>query len=433
MSTLTRRAMIGSGLCGCAMHGARVRAERVRPMAMGPLVVAGYRPVDADEKGLWQSCALLEVEIASSNLLLNAPAMQRYTQSIMDRLLGPLAAGTRVYLIHDAAFNASMTPNGMMIVNTGLIARCRDEAQFATVLGHECAHFLRRHSVQRWRERRSRTGVMAFVAAGAGAFAGMTFAAGYDGRGWIDMANGINGALAVSILRFGRAQEEEADAYGIRLIDEAGYPPEAAAQIWRQFVEERRASARARDTRYRDASVSVYSTHPPTQQRMLDLSASARELDAAAASRAMPRAASGSNAAADFEPVPGRDAGRSRWRAVVAQLRASLIEEQVKLNDPGASLYLIDALAQDGWDGALRYYEGEAYRLRDDPGDAALAAQSYARAVATTDAPAEAWRAHGYALLKHGDAAQGRRSLAQYLERRPGAVDAAMIRAALAP
>ena len=44
--------------------------------------------------------------------------------------------------------NASMGPTGLMIVHTGLLARMRNEAQLASVLGHEAGHYLRRHSLQ---------------------------------------------------------------------------------------------------------------------------------------------------------------------------------------------------------------------------------------------------------------------------------------------
>ena len=79
-----------------------------------------------------------------------------------------------------------------------------------------------------------------------------------------------------------------------------------------------------------------------------------------------------------------------------------LLDDQVKLNDPGASQYLIETLAQDGWNGLLRFYEGEVWRLRNRPGDDVRAAQSYAAAVAYPDAPADAWRWHGISLMKAG-------------------------------
>ena len=38
------------------------------PSAMVPLIGPGYRPVDADERGMWQQMERVEEEIAGSNL-----------------------------------------------------------------------------------------------------------------------------------------------------------------------------------------------------------------------------------------------------------------------------------------------------------------------------------------------------------------------------
>ena len=127
------------------------------------------------------------------------------------------------------------------------------------------------------------------------------------------------------------------------------------------------------------------------------------------------------------------DARRDEWRAAIAPLRLGLLEEQVKLNDPGASLYLLNALARDGWDGTLRYFEGEVYRLRAESGDDDRARTAYAAALAAPDPPAEAFRAHGYALVRSGQVAEGRQSLARYLELAPHAADTEMVRMALQP
>jgi hypothetical protein len=108
-----------------------------------------------------------------------------------------------------------------------------------------------------------------------------------------------------------------------------------------------------------------------------------------------------------------------------------LLEEQVKLNDPGASLYLLQSLAQDGWDGQLRYFEGEVYRLRGGAGDEARATQAYAAAVGSDNAPAEAFRAHGYALLRAGQREAGHEALTHYLQLAPRAADADMVRFSL--
>ena len=381
---------------------------------MQPLIGLSYQPADADEKGLWQSLAQFETELASSNLLLNDPGMQSYVMGVMQRLLGDRAREFRVYLVHDPDFNAAMTPTGAMIVNTGLLVRVRNEAQLAAVLGHESGHYLRRHQIASFRSRERKETVMAFIAAGANVAGGVAAINGYNGRSWLDLARSVNNGILLSIFRFDREQESEADAYGLRLLDDANYSSDAAPQIWAQLTEERRASAAARSKRYHDNSRSAFSSHPPNDVRMLDLTASAREVAAVV--------------------VPGRQYrdGRAEWRRAVAPIRATLLEEQVRQNDPGASLYLVNALAQDGWDGTLHYFAGEVYRLRDAPGDAANAAQAYAAAVGLPDAPAEAWRQHGYALVKAGRADDGRRALSRYLDAKPEASDAAMVRFSLA-
>ena len=101
--------------------------------------------------------------------------------------------------------------------------------------------------------------------------------------------------------------------------------------------------------------------------------------------------------------------GRDRYLSTIGEIRPTLLDDQVKLNDPGASQYLIETLAQDGWNGLLRFYEGEVWRLRNRPGDDVRAAQSYAAAVVYPDAPADAWRWHGISLMKQGRPARRRR------------------------
>ena len=128
--------------------------------------------------------------------------------------------------------------------------------------------------------------------------------------------------------------------------------------------------------------------------------------------------------------VPGKkyDNYRERYLATIGPIRPMLLDDQVKLNDPGASEYVIQTLAQDGWNGLLRFYEGEVWRLRNRPGDEVRAEQSYAAAVAYPDAPADAWRWHGISLMKQGRAAEAKAAFARYLAMKPDAPDAAWVR-----
>ena len=138
-----------------------------------------------------------------------------------------------------------MFPTGMMIVNTGLMARVRNEAQLAAVLGHEAGHYYRKHSIERYRSLRNKTATMAWVGAVANVGAGV-YSVGPTAAVTGSMRpKAINTLVTMSVFQMSRTQEEEADAYGISLMARSGYTPDAASQIWKQLIEERKASAAA--------------------------------------------------------------------------------------------------------------------------------------------------------------------------------------------
>ncbi len=401
MHASRRHFLLGGGACAACLSS--MAGARVLPTNLESLIDTNYEPLDADERGMWQSCERIEEMIRTSPQRLDAPGLQDYTRGVVERLVGRETPDLRIYLMRDSMFNASMYPTGMMIVNTGFMARVRNEAQYAAVLGHEAGHFFRKHSITGYRSIRRKSSTMAFIGAAAGA------AAGYSGHGsWIDAANVINQALVLSVFQFSRAHEAEADAYGIMLMSRAGYSAGAASQVWSQLIAERMASAELRGAKYKDRSESAFSTHPPSEDRMQDLADTAEHL----------------------ATVNGADAadGYDEWLTAIQPHRAMLLEEQIKLNDPGASLYLVESLAQDGWTGVLRYNEGEVYRLRNAAGDDLKAAEAFATSTALPDAPAEAWRAHGFALLKAGKTPEGREALNQYLTMKPDAKDAGIVR-----
>jgi len=75
----------------------------------------------------------------------------------------------------------------------------------------------------------------------------------------------------------------------------------------------------------------------------------------------------------------------------------------------------------------LAYFEGEAYRLRRNAGDFERAAEAFARAITHADAPAEAFREHGAALLRAGDRVGALAALETYLAMAPDAEDRMLI------
>ena len=306
----------------------------------------------------------------------------------------------RIYLAHIPDFNAVMFPTGFAVVFSGLLLRMRNEAQLAGVIAHESGHFLRRHMIRSWRDMKRKSDIFAIGAMALGVAGG---AAGvYTG----DITQLAQLGTILSLFRYSREMEAEADAMGVRLLAQNGYPAIEMANTWEQLIGEEEASAKHRRKR-RDRGHSLFATHPAPETRMADLKLSAAEVT-----------------------VPGRtyDSHRARYLQAIAPVRKKLLDDQVKLNDPGASEYLIQTLARDGWNGLLRFYEAEVWRLRNRQGDDLRAAQGYAVAVAYPDAPPEAWRWHGLSLMKAGRQVEARAALSRYLAMQPNAADAPFIR-----
>ncbi|HVQ14858.1 MAG TPA: M48 family metallopeptidase, partial [Vicinamibacterales bacterium] len=240
----------------------------ILPADLEARVGANYQPEGSDERGIWQSLGRVEEGIRTSPQRLIAPELDAYTRGVVERLIGRPAPDLRIYMMQDASLNAAMLPSGFMIVNTGLLARVRNEAQLAAVLGHEAGHYFRKHSLDMHRDTR-RKSAMATAAASA-----LHSYEADDSNAW----HMINQAILMSGSRFSRDLESEADAYGLMLMARAGYPSRAAFAMWEQLVDERRASAAARHKRYRDGTSAELSTHPPTEERMTNLADTANYL-----------------------------------------------------------------------------------------------------------------------------------------------------------
>lgn len=359
-------------------------APAADPAPIGSPATANYQPVGNDEQGLWAEFAEAERELKASKLLVRDEALLGYLREVLCRVTPAGACqSVRIYVVRDPLFNASMTPHGMMLVNTGLLLRIRSESELAAVLGHEFAHFERRHGLAVLKKARSATGWAAFLGAfGAGPL----------------------GLLVVgSFFSFSQDQEREADMDGMTSMRVVGYRTRSAGDVWANLRAEMDATAAARKVRSRKDRRGMFETHPATAERLAYLQA---------------------NAAKD----PEGDAGHDRYRAAISPLWPMLIDDQVKLNDFGGSEYLLAGLASNaGWTAPLLYARGELYRARGQAGDFDKAAGFYREAVAHEDAPHAAWRGLGLALARSGDMPGSKAAIDEYLKRNPQASDKAML------
>jgi len=350
---------------------------------------AGYLPQDKDERGLWMQVDEAERELRTSNFVVHDPALNAYVKGVLCRTVGAeKCAAARIYVVRTPYFNANMAPNGMMQVWTGLLLRTRDEASLAAVLGHEYAHFENRHSLQLFRDIRKKTNAMAwlsFLPYGVGLLAQV-------------------GTLG-SIFRFSREMEQEADIASVRFLTEGGYAPGAASAIWAEFRNEQDATAIERQQKSRkDKNGGFFASHPNSGERVAYLA----------------------KVAADVPHAPSWK-GEAEYRAAMANWWAPLIDDQIKLNDFGATEFLLASLARGGWTSELLYARGELYRTRGKEGDFAKAAQFYRDSIAQGSLLPEARRGLGLALLRVGAKDEGRQALGDYMKLKPDAVDRSMM------
>lgn len=152
----------------------------------------------------------------------------------------------RIFLVKSPSANAFVTPDGNIVVFTGLLPVAKSEAALAGVLGHEVAHVMARHSAER----------MSHVLAGQIALAAVDAAlSNSKHRPLIGAAVGLGIQYGV-LLPYSREHESEADHIGMLLAARAGYDPVEFAEMWRRM------EARKGATKWEFAS-----THPSAETR----------------------------------------------------------------------------------------------------------------------------------------------------------------------
>lgn len=118
--------------------------------------------------------------------------------------------------LNSPVMNAFAVPGGYLYVTRQLVGLANDEAELASVLGHEAGHIAARHSSER-----KRAGLLSqLLAVGLGVVTGSSQLANLAGQ----VSQGL-------FLSYSRKQELEADGLGVRYIAAAGYDPSASASF----------------------------------------------------------------------------------------------------------------------------------------------------------------------------------------------------------
>jgi len=165
-------------------------------------------------------------------------------------------------VINSGTPNAWALPGGKIAINRGLLVELDNEAQLASVLGHEVVHAAASHSAQRMQ----RGMLINLGVAGIGIGAALS-----DNR----YAPLIMGGAAVGsqliMAQYSQAHEFEADRYGMQYMAEAGYNPEAAVELQQVFV-------KLSEGGNNNFISGLFQSHPPSQKRVDNNREIAREL-----------------------------------------------------------------------------------------------------------------------------------------------------------
>jgi len=118
----------------------------------------------------------------------------------------------------DKTVNAFALPGGQVFITAALFTKFETKGQLAGVIGHEIGHVIQRHGNERLAKAELTQGLV-----GAAGVAG-------GSRGSAALAAQIG---AMINMKYGRDAELESDRWGVRLMAQAGYDPNAMIGVMR--------------------------------------------------------------------------------------------------------------------------------------------------------------------------------------------------------
>lgn len=186
--------------------------------------------LEEDEKELWDTAEYIERKIGEHTTSFEGQAgVERYLNEIVVRLAPVFLQGQedriRTNVVINNTPNAFVLPNGTTYVTSGLLVALENEAQLATILGHEISHYIHRHGLEQHRveEDARRGGILfgIFIAGVAGAATGTNADVNLS-------SSAADLWTQASVSGYSRDLEREADRSGLIAMLKAGFQPKEA-------------------------------------------------------------------------------------------------------------------------------------------------------------------------------------------------------------
>jgi beta-barrel assembly-enhancing protease len=231
----------------CSQIGAVKEAAMDRVVDLVPLTID-----TALGEGAWKAMPVEKLNDISL-LPLSTPLLDAAKN------LYPQFTNWNIEVIVDATPNAFALPGGFIAVNTGLIAVAQDASELQGVLAHEIAHVVKRHGLQRYVSQHAIQWTFGAI--------GMYF------LGDIGMLSGIltSGAAQLSVLKFSRDQERDADQIGLEILKKAGVSGKGMHQFFSNLERVSKSGSNKGAEDLASTVTSWLSTHPMPKERAMEL------------------------------------------------------------------------------------------------------------------------------------------------------------------
>lgn len=199
-------------------------------------------------------------------------ARTAYVSSVGNRVAaqsGIVGGGSGAYrftALNSPVLNAFAVPGGYIYITRQLMGLMNDEAELASVLGHEVGHVAANHSAGRQQQ-----GLLSqILSVGAAVLTGSS-----------QIGQLIGQVSQLRLLSYSRNQEFEADNLGIRYMTGAGYDPTAAVSLLASLGAADALNARAAGRADQRTTPSWARTHPLSADRVARASRTAQATGAA--------------------------------------------------------------------------------------------------------------------------------------------------------
>lgn len=257
---------VGAFLFSCLHTGAQENQSGASPAVQSQnrkhvavkddLQAIGVRNIGGRGAGNWYS---VEQEVGmgrdysraveASVTLLKDPMITEYVNRIGQNIVRNSDAKVpfTIKVIDSDEINAFALPGGFLYVNSGLLLAAQEEAELAGVMAHEIAHVSAHHATrQLTRSQLFNLATIPLVFVGGGLGVAVQEVAGFAGP--------------LTLTRFSRSFEAEADYLGVEYLYQAGYDPQAFISFFER--------AQALEKQKPGAISKMFSSHPQTADRI---------------------------------------------------------------------------------------------------------------------------------------------------------------------